>query len=74
MLALLPPVVTMTPRAALLAAWIGPVVALARQEADVPAPGAQVIFARLADVFLTQALRAYLTGAAQAGRRRWPTR
>jgi transcriptional regulator GlxA family with amidase domain len=57
----------MTPRAALLAAWIGPVFALARQEADAPAPGAQAIFARLADVFLTQALRAYLTGAAQAG-------
>jgi AraC-like DNA-binding protein len=66
-LTLLPPVVTMTPRAALLAAWIGPVFALARQEADAPAPGAQAIFARLADVFLTQALRAYLTGAAQAG-------
>jgi AraC-like DNA-binding protein len=66
-LALLPPVVTMSPRAALLSAWIGPVFALARQEADAPAPGAQAIFARLADVFLTQALRAYLTGAAQAG-------
>ena len=66
-LTLLPPVVTMTPRAGLLAAWIGPVFALARQEADAPAPGAQAIFARLADVFLTQALRAYLTGAAQAG-------
>jgi transcriptional regulator GlxA family with amidase domain len=31
------------------------------------APGAQVIFARLADVFLTQALPTYLTGAARTG-------
>jgi len=67
LLALLPQVVTMTPRAGLVSAWIGPVFALARQEADAPAPGAQAIFAKLADVFLTQALRTYLTGAAQAG-------
>ena len=63
----LPQVVTMTPRAALVSAWIGPVFALARQEATEPAPGAQAIFAKLADVFLAQALRAYLTGAARAG-------
>jgi len=67
LLALLPQVVTMTPRAALVSAWIGPVFALARQEATEPAPGAQAIFAKLADVFLAQALRAYLTGAARAG-------
>jgi len=67
LLALLPQVVTMTPRAAPLSAWIGPVLALAREEATTPAPGAQAIFAKLADVFLTQALRTYLTGAAQAG-------
>lgn len=67
LLVLLPQVVTMTPRAALISAWIGPVFALARQEATEPAPGAQAIFAKLADVFLAQALRAYLTGAARAG-------
>jgi AraC-like DNA-binding protein len=67
LLALLPQVVTMSPRAALVSAWIGPVFALARQEATTPAPGAQVIFAKLADVFLTQALRTYLTGAARTG-------
>jgi AraC-like DNA-binding protein len=66
-LALLPEVVTMTPRAGLMSAWIGPVFALARQEAAAPAPGAQAIFAKLADVFLTQALRSYLTGAAHTG-------
>ena len=63
-LALLPQVVTMTSSAPLVSAWIGPVFALARQEATTPAPGAQAIFAKLADVFLTQALRGYLTGAA----------
>ena len=67
LLALLPQVVSMTPRAALISAWIGPVFALARQEATEPAPGAQAIFAKLADVFLTQALRTYLTGAAHTG-------
>jgi transcriptional regulator GlxA family with amidase domain len=43
------------------------VFALVRDEASSSAPGAQVIFAKLADVFLSQALRAYLTGAGQAG-------
>jgi AraC-like DNA-binding protein len=69
-LALLPQVVTMTSHAAPVSAWIDPVFALARQEATAPAPGAQAIFAKLADVFLTQALRAYLTGAASDGLRR----
>jgi AraC-like DNA-binding protein len=67
LLALLPQVVTMTPGAAPVSAWIDPVFALARQEASAPAPGAQAIFAKLADMFLTQALRTYLTGAAHAG-------
>jgi AraC-like DNA-binding protein len=67
LLALLPQVVTMTPRAAPVSAWIGPVFALARQEATTPAPGAQAVFAKLADLFLTQALRTYLTGAAHTG-------
>src|SRR5262249_57793831 len=44
-----------------------PVFALVRQEADSSAPGAQAIFAKLADVFLSQALRTYLAGAEQAG-------
>jgi len=66
-LALLPQIVTVTSSSAPVSAWIGPVLALARQEATTPAPGAQAIFAKLADVFLTQALRAYLTGAACNG-------
>jgi len=46
-------------------AWLEPVLGLARQEADHAAPGAQAVFAKLADVFLTQALRAYLVSRAQ---------
>jgi AraC-like DNA-binding protein len=67
LLALLPPILTMNPRAASISAWIDPVFALVRHEASSAAPGAQAIFAKLADVFLAQALRNYLTGAGQAG-------
>jgi len=67
LLELLPPIVTMDPGSATVSAWIEPVFALVRQEASRAAPGAQVIFAKLADVFLAQALRAYLDGAGQTG-------
>jgi transcriptional regulator GlxA family with amidase domain len=63
----LPPILTMDPGSATVSAWIEPVFALVRQEASRSAPGAQVIFAKLADVFLSQALRAYLAGAGQTG-------
>jgi AraC-like DNA-binding protein len=67
LLELLPPIVTMDPGSATVSAWIEPVFALVRQEASRATPGAQVIFAKLADVFLSQALRAYLAGAGQTG-------
>jgi AraC-like DNA-binding protein len=67
LLELLPPVLTMNPGSATISAWIEPVFALVRQEASRATPGAQVIFAKLADVFLSQALRAYLAGAGQTG-------
>jgi AraC-like DNA-binding protein len=67
LLGLLPPVLTIDAGSAGISAWIDRVFALVRDEARHPAPGAQVIFAKLADVFLSQALRAYLTGAGQAG-------
>jgi len=67
LLELLPPILTMDPGSATISAWIDPVFALVRDEASSSAPGAQVIFAKLADVFLSQALRAWLTGAGQAG-------
>jgi AraC-like DNA-binding protein len=67
LLALLPRVLTMNPRSASISTWVEPVFALVRDESERAAPGAQAIFARLAEVFLSQALRAYLVGAGQAG-------
>jgi AraC-like DNA-binding protein len=67
LIGLLPPVLQMNSRSADITTWLEPVFALVRQEADSNAPGAQAIFAKLADVFLSQALRTYLAGAEQAG-------
>jgi len=67
LISLLPPVLQMNSTSADITTWLEPVFALVRQEADGNAPGAQAIFAKLADVFLSQALRTYLTGAEQAG-------
>ena len=67
LISLLPPVLQMNSRSADITAWLEPVFALMRQEADSAAPGAQAIFAKLADVFLSQALRTYLAGADRAG-------
>jgi AraC-like DNA-binding protein len=63
----LPAVLRLTAASAPTGAWIEPILALAQQEADHAAPGAQAVFAKLADVFLTQALRAYLIGAEHVG-------
>lgn len=43
--------------------WLEPLFALLREETEATAPGASVIFAKIADVFLTQALRSYLAAA-----------
>jgi AraC-like DNA-binding protein len=67
LISLLPPVLQMNSRSADITTWLEPVFALVRQEADSNSPGAQAIFAKLADVFLSQALRTYLAGAEQAG-------
>jgi AraC-like DNA-binding protein len=67
LLALLPAVLQINGSSAGVTTWLEPVFALLRQEADSAAPGAQAIFAKLADVFLSQALRTYLVGAEQAG-------
>jgi len=67
LLSLLPQALQMNSRSADVTTWLEPVFALVRQEADSNAPGAQAIFAKLADVFLSQALRTYLAGAEQAG-------
>ena len=67
LISLIPPVLQMDSRSADITTWLEPVFALMHQEAGRDAPGAQAIFAKLADVFLSQALRTYLTGAGQAG-------
>ncbi|HEV2376861.1 MAG TPA: AraC family transcriptional regulator [Streptosporangiaceae bacterium] len=67
LISLLPPVLHMNSRSADITTWLEPVFALVRQEVDSTAPGAQAIFAKLADVFLSQALRTYLAGAEQTG-------
>ena len=67
LLALLPRVLHMDAVSTGVISWLEPVFALVRHEADRADPGAQAMFAKLADVFLAQALRAYLTGAARAG-------
>lgn len=67
LIGLLPPVLQMNSRSADITTWLEPVFALVRQEAESSAPGAQAIFAKLADVFLSQALRTYLAGADRAG-------
>jgi AraC-like DNA-binding protein len=65
--ACLPPILQLDAASTGISSWLEPVFTLVRQEAEHAAPGAQAIFARLADVFLTQALRTYLIGAEQTG-------
>lgn len=67
LLTLLPPVLAISPGLATVSSWVDPVFALVQAEAQQATPGAQVIFAKLADVLLAQALRSYLAGAGQAG-------
>jgi len=67
LMSVLPQVLQVSSRSGDITAWLEPVFALMRQEAHSSAPGAQAIFAKLADVFLSQALRTYLAGAEQAG-------
>ncbi|HEX6853704.1 MAG TPA: AraC family transcriptional regulator [Streptosporangiaceae bacterium] len=48
-------------------AWLMPVLEMLQKEADGTEPGAHAIFAKIADVFVAQALRRYLNGSQQAG-------
>jgi AraC-like DNA-binding protein len=47
--------------------WLAPVLGLVRQEAKQTNPGAPAMFAKLADIFLAQALRTYLIETERAG-------
>jgi len=51
-----------------LARWLEPLFALLKEETQASSPGASAIFAKLADVFLTQALRSYLAAASDRPR------
>ena len=67
LLALLPAVVHIETARSVVAGWLEPTFALLRHEAEHSSPGAQAIFAKLADVFLAQAMRDFLVGAQRAG-------
>ena len=67
LLALLPRVLHMDAVSTGVITWLEPVFALVRHESEHADPGAQAMFAKLADVFLSQALRSFLIGAQQAG-------
>jgi AraC family transcriptional regulator, activator of mtrCDE len=58
----LPPVLTVDSSTG-LARWLEPLFALLEEETRAAAPGAAAIFAKLADVFVTQVLRSYLAAA-----------
>ena len=58
----LPPVLTLDAETGLVR-WLEPLFALLKDETQASAPGAAAIFAKLADVFVTQALRSYLAAA-----------
>jgi AraC-like DNA-binding protein len=58
----LPPVLTLDSSTG-LARWLEPLFALLEEQSQASAPGAAAIFAKLADVFVTQALRSYLAAA-----------
>jgi transcriptional regulator GlxA family with amidase domain len=48
-----------------LTRWLAPLFALLQEETEAAAPGAAAILAKLADVFLSQALRSYLAEAGE---------
>jgi AraC-like DNA-binding protein len=58
----LPPVLTVDASTGMVR-WLDPLFALLEQETRAAAPGAAAIFAKLADVFVSQALRSYLAAA-----------
>jgi AraC-like DNA-binding protein len=62
---ILPRMLVLDAAAAGLTRWLEPLFTLMRDETDATAPGASAIFAKLADVFLTQALRSYLAASSQ---------
>ena len=66
-LAVVPDVVRVDSTRVTAARWLEPMLAMLNSEADDRQLGSSAILAKIADVFLTQALRAWLVGAEQAG-------
>jgi AraC-like DNA-binding protein len=60
---ILPATLVLDAAGAGLTRWLEPLFALLQEETQATAPGASAIFAKLADVFLSQALRSYLATA-----------
>jgi AraC-like DNA-binding protein len=58
----LPPVMTMDSSTG-MTRWLEPLFALLNEQTHAKAPGAAAIYAKLADVFVTEALRSYLAAA-----------
>jgi AraC-like DNA-binding protein len=63
LLALLPEVLKLDAGTTGLSRWLEPIFTLLREEVGASRPGAAAVFAKIADVFLAQALRGYLVGA-----------
>ena len=63
----LPDVIHVDARSERAGSWVEAVFAMLQDEADQSLPGAKAIFAKLADVFLTQALRSFLAETAMTG-------
>jgi AraC-like DNA-binding protein len=64
---LLPDVLRLDSATGGLSRWLAPIFGIVREEADEPEAGQAAVFAKIADVFLTQILRSYVVGAEQAG-------
>ena len=58
----LPPALVLDAASNGITRWLEPVFGLLRDEAACDAPGATAVLAKIADVFLTQIVRAYLSG------------
>ncbi len=67
LMASLPDVIHVDARSERAGSWVEAVFAMLQDEADQSLPGAKAIFAKLADVFLTQALRSFLAETARTG-------
>ena len=64
---LLPTLIRIDGRTGRITGWLQAVFELLRAETSHAQPGAQAVFAKLADVFLAQALRSFLIGLQDAG-------